>query len=261
MPVDIVAQPASQAAQTVIYSPPLINQMIFGWPGDLLLVYFMGLLMFIIFGYFAWRTWWADKPVIGYHKAYWDGTSLGLKFSRNMKLRMVPLKYAAQIMEPDDPDDIEKSESWKQSLSQNIGQLGSVNTSIICDWHDWVENPVINEAIVTLAEEWNNNNPEDLVYDYLTFSRKLYNGQFKNYFKEGIRIPPYFIVDINRVEQYMPKQRDAASFSGWLRREAQMLNKNKAEPSMMPIYLMFGGTILICVLMLVFTYVFTKGGG
>lgn len=260
---DVIAQPASSAAQ-VIYSPPLINQVIFGFPGDLLLVYVMGLIMVAGFGYFIWRTYFADKPVLGYHKSYWDGTPLGLKYSRNMKLRMIPLKYAAQIMEPEDPDDQEKAELWKQSYSQNIGQLGSVNTSIICDWHDWVENPIINEAIVTMATLWNETYPDDPVYDYATFATKLYNGEFQNLLAEkkyeGIRIKPYFVVSVTQVEQYMPKQRDAASFAGWLRREASILNKNAEKPNMMPAYIILGGTIAICALMLIFTYLFTKGG-
>ena len=58
----------------------------------------------------------------------------------------------------------------------------------------------------------------------------------------------------------MPKQRDAASFGGWLRREAQLLNKEAGKVNMLPFALLTGGGIVIFVISLIFSYLNVKGG-
>jgi hypothetical protein len=244
-------------APQVVYGGGFINGYLWGAPIDLWIGSMMLAVFVPIIIYFMWRIWWVCPPVNGYFRADRKGEPLGIKFSKNMKLKMLPLKYAAQIFEPDE-ENIAETEKWKQNLAQSIGQLGVVNTAIICDWHDWVENPIINQAIMIAAEEWNKQNPTDRIYDYVTFSKKLYDGSINRCHPEGIKVPPYFIVDVVRVEQYMPKQRDAASFGGWLRREAAALNRDQSKPNLMPFYVMTGAGVAIFLASLVFSYIILK---
>jgi hypothetical protein len=154
-------------------------------------------------------------------------------------------------MEPDDPLEADK---WKQTLAQSIGQLGTVNTVIVCDWHDWIENPILNEAIVVCCEKWNEDHPDDKIFDYVKFAKYLHEGKIKDGFPDGIKVQPYFIVDPVKIEQYMPKQRDAASFGGWLRREAAQLNRDASKVDKTPFYILTGAGVVIFIISLIFAW-------
>lgn len=206
------------------------------------------------------------EPVGDYFTAERSRHSLAIKFSKSMKMKLMSMKYAAQIMESEDPEDTDK---WKQTLAQSIGQLGSVNAVIVCDWHDWIENPILNEAIVTICEMWNEKYPDDKILEYTKFAKYLYDGKLKDFTKRltdfdgnplnGIPVKPFFIVDPVKIEQYMPKQRDAASFGGWLRREAQLMNKEAGKPNMLPFLLLTGSGVVIFIISLIFAWMNVKG--
>jgi hypothetical protein len=215
--------------------------------------------------YLVWRLFIIMGPVGDFFSAERSRHSIAVKFTKNMKLKLMNMKYAAQIMESEDPEDTDK---WQQTLAQSIGQLGSVNTVIVCDWHDWIENPIINEAIYTVCAQWNEAYPDDKILEYTKFSNYLYAGKLKEFCKtlkdidgnpvSGIMIKPYFIVDPIKIEQYMPKKRDAASFGGWLRREAALLNKNAEKPNLLPFFVMTGLGALIFIASLIFAYMNIK---
>lgn len=252
-----------------MYGGGMINGYLMGFPIDFWIIFFESILLGLIIVYLVWRLFMVMDPVGDYFHAERSRHSLAVKFSKAMKLKLMNMKYAAQIMEPEDPSDTDK---WKQTLAQSIGQLGSVNTVIVCDWHDWIENPILNEAIATLCELWNEANPNDKIHEYVKFADYLYKGKLKEFTKTlrdpdgnlyspegGIPVKPYFIVDPVKIEQYMPKQRDAASFGGWLRREAQLLNKNAEKPNMTAFYLITGSAVIIFICSLIFAYLNVKG--
>lgn len=264
---DIGAVPgAVQGNANEVMGGGLFNGYIWGAPIDFWIMFFGAILFIVVIIYLVWRLFFVMDPVGEYFSAERSRHSVAIKFSKNMKLKMMNMKYAAQIMEPEDPIDTDK---WKQTLAQSIGQLGSVNTVIVCDWHDWIENPILNEAILTIAEKWNEINIDDKILDYVQFADKLYSGKLKEFCKHfkddngqplsGIPIKPYFIVDPVRIEQYMPKQRDAASFGGWLRREAALLNKDAGKVNPMPFYLLTGAGVMIFVISLIFAWMNVKG--
>lgn len=256
--VDVVAEPLGEAAAAPVQmiGGGLFNGFIGGFPIDFWIIFFQAIIMGVIIVYLVWRLFFIMDPVGDYFGAERARHSLALKFTKAMKIKMLNMKYAAQIMEPEDPEDTDK---WKQTLAQSIGQLGSVNTVIVCDWHDWIENPILNEAIVEACELWNESHPDDKILDYTKFAKYLYEGKIKDYFKEGIKVKPYFIVDPVKIEQYMPKQRDAASFGGWLRREAQQLNKEANKTNMVPFLLLTGSGVVIFVISLIFAWMNVKG--
>lgn len=238
-----------------------------GFPIDFWIIFLETILLGVVIVYLVWRLFMVMEPVGDFFHADRSRHSLAIKFSKSMKLKMISMKYAAQIMESEDPEDTDK---WKQTLAQSIGQLGGVNTVIVCDWHDWIENPILNEAIIQVCEMWNEKNPTDKILEYVKFADYLYKGKLKEFCKEltdfdgnplnGIPIRPFFIVDPVKIEQYMPKQRDAASFGGWLRREAQLMNKDANKPNMLPFLLLTGSGVVIFALSLIFAYLNTKGG-
>jgi len=257
---DLGAVPA--AGGQVVYGGGLFNGFIWGAPYDFWIMFIGGLFFLVIIIYLVWRLFFVMNPVGEYFDAERSRNSVALKFTKNMRLKLMNMKYAAQIMEPEDPADTDK---WKQTLAQSIGQLGSVNTVILCDWHDWIENPILNEAIATFAEKWNTVHPEDKIFDFFRFADLLYTGKVKEFCRDyyrdengapidGIPVKPFFIVDPVKIEQYMPKQRDAASFGGWLRREAAMLNKNAEKPNLTPFLVMTGLGALIFIISLIFSY-------
>lgn len=250
----------------ITYGGGLINGFAMGFPIDFWIIFGETIILGVIIIYLIWRLFFVMHPVGDYFKADRSGHSIAVKFTKAMKLKLLSMKYAAQIMEPDDLEDTDK---WKQTLAQSIGQLGSVNTVIVCDWHDWIENPILNEAIVEAAELWNESHPNDKILEYTKFAKYLYEGKLKEYFNTyqtpdgekpgGIPVKPYFIVDPVKIEQYMPKQRDAASFGGWLRREAQLLNKDANKPNMLPFLLLTGSGVVIFIISLIFAWMNVKG--
>lgn len=265
--VDVVAEPIGEAAaEAVVYGGGLFNGFVLGFPIDFWIIFLETIILGVIIVYLVWRLFFIMYPVGDYYPAERSGHSLAIKFSKAMKLKMMSMKYAAQIMEPEDPEDTDK---WKQTLAQSIGQLGSVNTVIVCDWHDWIENPILNEAIVECVELWNESHPDDKILEYTKFAKYLYEGKLKDYFVNyiapdgskpgGIPVKPYFIVDPVKIEQYMPKQRDAASFGGWLRREAALLNKDAGKTNMVPFLLLTGSGVVIFIISLIFAWMNVKG--
>lgn len=266
---DIGAVPGVIAQQSPVYGGGLFNGFVLGFPIDFWIIFIesIGLGVFIV--YLIWRLFFVMEPVGDFYHAERSRHSIAIKFSKAMKLKLMNMKYAAQIMESEDPSDTDK---WKQTLAQSIGQLGGVNTVIVCDWHDWIENPILNEAIVTICELWNEKHPEDRILEYVKFAEYLYAGKLKDFCKTlrdwegnpypggGIPVKPFFIVDPVKIEQYMPKQRDAASFGGWLRREAALLNKEAGKPNYLPFAILTGAGILIFVISLIFSYLNVKGG-
>jgi hypothetical protein len=264
---DIGAVPEMvEPGTSVIYGGGLINGYAMGFPIDFWIIFGETIILGVVIVYLIWRLFFIMNPVGDYFTAERSGHSLAVKFSKAMKLKLLSMKYAAQIMEPEDPEDTDK---WKQTLAQSIGQLGSVNTVIVCDWHDWIENPILNEAIVTATELWNESHPQDKILEYTKFAKYLYDGKLKEYFIDyttpdgekagGIPVKPYFIVDPVKIEQYMPKQRDAASFGGWLRREAQLLNKDANKVNMVPFLLLTGSGVVIFIISLIFAWMNVKG--
>jgi hypothetical protein len=257
-----IIEPGTQ----IIYGGGLINGVVMGFPIDFWIIFIESILLGVIIVYLVWRLFFIMHPVGDYFTAERSGHSIAVKFTKAMKLKMMSMKYAAQIMEPEDPEDTDK---WKQTLAQSIGQLGSVNTVIVCDWHDWIENPILNEAIVEAVELWNESHPNDKIFEYMKFAKYLYEGKLKEFFNTyttpdgekpgGIPVKPYFIVDPVKIEQYMPKQRDAASFGGWLRREAALLNKDAGKVNMVPFLLLTGSGVVIFIISLIFAWMNVKG--
>jgi len=215
---------APQELQLAIIFGGFFDQAIFGVP----LWFWMAITFGIAFGiFFVYAMWvyWTIGPVWGYWEAYKTKQPMALKRNKNRKMRMMALKYVARIFTDEETD-----EMWSVTSLDAAQQLGSVNCVDVVDWHDWIDDVVKNEAIRIGATAWNDHvqienkgkslDSKDLlepIHDYTTFQKHLYNGDLKLLMPEGIELPSFFIVDWTKIEQYMPKERAAASYGGLVR--------------------------------------------
>ncbi|MCJ7696895.1 MAG: hypothetical protein MUO73_00990 [Thermoplasmata archaeon] len=213
-----------QPLQLAIIFGGFFDQAIFGVP----LWFWMAITFGVAFGiFFVYAMWvyWTIGPVWGYWEAYKTKQPMALKRNKNRKMRMMALKYAARIF-----NDEETDEMWSVTSLDAAQQLGSVNCVDVVDWHDWVDDVVKNEAIRVAAGAWNDevkkenanksSDAKDLleyIYDYTTFQKHLSNGDLKRLLPDGVKLDAFFIVDWTKIEQYMPKERAAASYGGLVR--------------------------------------------
>ena len=270
---DVVAQPAAQAAQPVyIWAGGIFDTMIVGFPLYFWII-FLGAIALIGILIFDWYRWDVIKAVSGHFDAARNATPEALKITKNMRMKLVPAVYADQIFEWEDPKEIEK---WHLTAPHSVGQLGPVNTAILIDYHDWVDNPVYNESIKIAATIWNEKHPDDQIHHFSKYMAYRQNGKLKECTTEdniqwnashpddkipigSIRIPAYFWVDWASQEQYMPNQRDAASFGGYLRREAAKLKTGDNDEKKNYGTWILGGCVIVGICILIFSWITWKG--
>lgn len=266
---DIVAQQAAAASpQVYLWAGGMFDMMLAGLPIYFWII-FMGMLMLGGMIFWHWYTWNLCTAVAGYYDAIRKNTPLALKITKNMKMKLVPAKYADQIFEWEDPNEIEK---WYLSSLTAVGQLGSVNTAILVDFHDWVENPLINESIKVSAEMWNRLYPDDQIHHFSKYA--LYREQGKiqaavNKMNEEwnrlypdepkipndfIRVPSYFLVAMNEQETYLPKDNDASGTGGWMIHESyDYKTPDNEEKKNYGTYIL-AGCVTVGILILIFSW-------
>ena len=201
----------------------LFDNLIIGLP-----LYFwiiaIGFTAFVILCIFAVYTWWNLGPVWGWYTALRKNEAMALKRNKNRRAIMVPITTVAHIFH-----DEENPEMWHQTSLESAQYLGGVPMVDVCDWHDWIDDEIINQAIVESAEQWNAAHPEDKVYDYFTYQTKLTNGDFNAYFKGEVKVPAFFKVELSKVERYMPKERSASTFGGFITYYANKMASQTAK--------------------------------
>lgn len=267
---DMVAQPVAQAApQIYIWAGGLFDTMLVGFPLYFWMI-FLGGVAFVLAMFWNWYVWNQITPVAGYWEALRKNIPQALKISKNMRMKLVPMKYADQIFEDEDPTEIEK---WRLTVSDSVGQLGSVNTSILCDFHGWAENPIYNESIKIAAELWNNLYPEDQIHHFSKYSAYRENGKLKGAVNEMnkkwherfpeepkppedyIRIPSYFYVSFTAQEQYLPQLEDPAAIGGWMIHESADYKTPDNEEKKNYGTWILGGCVVIGIVILVLSFV------
>ena len=106
------------------------------------------------------------------------------------------------------------------------GQMGKVNTAIVSDDWNIVHNLDIDYAIVEIAHRWNareDEKPEadrDYIYDWGSFEYHLLNGDLKELIPDGVTLPPFRVVDLHEIKNYLPKW-DAAHHAGYINQEVE----------------------------------------
>jgi hypothetical protein len=121
------------------------------------------------------------------------------------------------------------------------GQMGRVNTTEMSDDWNIVHNIDIDYAIVEVVHQWNvaiqnqykEKNIDELVvedliiHDWNSFELHLMNGDLDDFIPNGIKLPPFRIVDMHEVRRYLPKWK-ASHFAGYINSEINKRMKDKA---------------------------------
>jgi hypothetical protein len=179
--------------------------------------------VFIVFAVYVFYVYWNLGPVWGWWVASRKRTPMALKRNKNRRAVMVPMDSVAHIYH-----DEEHPEMWHQTSTESAQYIGDVPCVDVCDWHDWVDDPIMNQAICEMAEKWNENckttgqlqtesGESNLIFDYISFQKHLGNGDLKTFYTDGqVPIPAFFYVDLSKVERYLPKERSASTFGGFI---------------------------------------------
>lgn len=222
--VDITAASSASAALAPQQIPMsfggIFDMLVIGLPLYFWIMFVLAAVLIVVVVY-AVYVWYNLGPVWGWWVANRKNTPMALKQNKNRRAKMVPMDSVAHIFH-----DAENPEMWHQTSTESAQYLGGVPMVHVVDWHDWVDDEVMNEAIVVAAEGWNKHCEEtgetekdeksNLIYDYVSFQKHLANGDLKRFFKDGVPIPAFFFTDLTDVEQYMPKDRSASTFGGFL---------------------------------------------
>lgn len=266
--IGAVPQAIAQQQGIQIWAGGTFDLMVAGFPVYFWII-FIGIILLIGIVFLDWYRWDTIKSVNGMYSAIRKNIPQALKITKNMRMKLVPAKYADQIFEWEDPKEIEK---WQLTDPHSVGQLGPVNTAILIDYHDWVENPAINESIKILAEMWNAAYPEDQIHHYSKLMKYRIDGKLKELLKtanekwnsehpeeepipyDSIQVPAYFWVSLTEQEQYMPPQRDAASLGGYLLHEMkEYASSTEDEKKNYGTYIL-GACVIIGIVIVIFSY-------
>jgi hypothetical protein len=139
------------------------------------------------------------------------------------------------------------------------GQFGTSNTVYLSDDWNIVHNLDIDYAIVEIAHKWNETHSKvyletedgsievEAIHDWETFEQHLMNGDLDRMFPDGIKLPPFRIVDTHEIRRYLPKW-TAAHHAGYINQEvAKRENKDK-DVDKKGFYLMILGGLIIVAL-------------
>ena len=237
---------------------PLYNPLIMGNPLYLWII--LGLGGLLVIGIVAFKTEVYDvmKPVWGFRNAAASGKPQMIVQGMNGKMWLESVDHIANIFKS-----LSLPLMWIITVPVS-GQMGKVNTSIVSDDWNIVHNLDIDYAIVEIAHRWNTNEllkPEEerhLVYDWDSFSIHLMNGDFKAMFPEGVTLPPFRIVDLHEIKNYVPKW-DAAHHAGYINQEVakRRADDDKKGTELIRYAIVAGAVLVLCA---VFTYLLITNG-
>jgi hypothetical protein len=223
--------------------PPLYEPVISGFPFYIILLVFAA--MFLGFGLLAFYTevYVKMKPVWGFRSAVANSTPLAIITGMNHTIWMESIEYVAGIFRS-----LDLPLMWILTSKTAAGQMGGkVNTIFLGDDWNIVHDQDIDYAIVYAARKWNEEHPDKYIKDWETFELHLMNGDLDQMFPEGIKLPPFRIVDTTEIQRYLPKWA-AAHHAGYINQEvAKRENKDK-EVDKKGFYLMILGGLIIVAL-------------
>jgi hypothetical protein len=208
---------------------PLYEPLVFGLPFYMVLIVILGGLLLL--GIIAFKTEVYDmmQPVWGFRASAASGKPQMIIQGMNGKMWMESVDHVANIFRS-----LTLPLMWIITVPI-AGQMGKVNTAIVSDDWNIVHNQDIDYAIVELAHAWNEREeakPESerkMIHDWDSFSKHLMNGDFKEMMPEGVILPPFRVVNLNEVKNYLPKW-DAAHHAGYINQEVNnRRNDDKKE--------------------------------
>jgi hypothetical protein len=205
---------------------PLYEPLIMGNPFYLIVIMGMGAL--IILGLVAFKTEVYDimQPVWGFRAAASSGKPQMLIQGMNGKMWLETVDHVANIFRS-----LTLPLMWIITVPV-AGQMGKVNTSIVSDDWNIIHNIDIDYAIVEIVHNWNareDTKPEgerEYIHNFDTFNYHLMSGNLIEMYPQGVTLPPFRVVDMHEIKNYLPKW-DAAHHAGYINQE--VANRRKDE--------------------------------
>jgi hypothetical protein len=228
---DVMAVPQVAENQIVIFFGGQFDQVIMGAPVYFWGMFFLGMAAVMAVMWWVYHRYFILDKIWGFVTCYKNKQPLALIRTRYRKAYFKPLKYIAQIfMDEESPD------KWFAPALETSSNLEGVNLIEAVDYYDWLQDPILNQAVYELVHEWNliHENDSDKIYDPVQFQQKLADGKladlfdgktYTTYMKGQVPIPAFFVVDISKIEQYLPRTRSSAMFGGYTQHMADDMGK------------------------------------
>ena len=233
---DIQATAMDQQQQLQIYFGGQFDQSVLGAPVYFWMIFLLGCVLFCVIAYAAYHRYFILDKIWDYVVCYKSKKPMGLIRTRYRKAYLKSLDYVAQVFSDEDTTD-----KWYAPALETSSNLGGVDLIEAVDYYDWLQDPILNEAIKEIVYKWNEKYPNDKIQDPILFQKYLHEGKFSDLF-EGIEVktttigkgkiplPAIFFVDLAKVEQYLPRTRSSAMLGGYANKVAQDLgNKDKVD--------------------------------
>jgi len=253
--------------QQVLQAVPLYNPVIAGMPFYLVIIIFLffGLLFTVLA---VWQYVYEPlKPVWGFRTASIHNKPQSIIHGMNGQIWLEATDYVAGLFRS-----MNLPLMWIITAPVS-GQMGKVSTLEMSDDWNIVHNIDIDYAIVEIVHRWNENQkklhpemkPDELVqqdlviFDWKSLEKRLLNGELDAFIPNGVKLPPFRIVDLHEVRRYLPKW-TAAHFAGYINQEVakRQTKDENAGKQMMTYALIAGGIIIISA---VFAYLILQMSG
>jgi len=224
---------------------PLYEPLVLGLPFYIIII--GGLFVLLMIGLILFKTEVYDQmqPVWGFRHAAASGKPQMIVQGMNGKMWLESVDHVANIFRS-----LTLPLMWIITVPVS-GQMGKVNTSIVSDDWNIVHNIDIDYAIVEIAHAWNvreDDKPElerEYIHNWDTFSKHLMNGDFKSMMPEGVILPPFRVVDLHELKNYLPKW-DAAHHAGYINQEVNNRRKDETKEGVEIVkYAVIAGAILL----------------
>ena len=224
---------------------PLYEPLVLGLPFYMIII--GGLFVLLMIGLILFKTEVYDQmqPVWGFRHAAASGKPQMIVQGMNGKMWLESVDHVANIFRS-----LTLPLMWIITVPVS-GQMGKVNTSIVSDDWNIVHNIDIDYAIVEIAHAWNvreDDKPElerEYIHNWDTFSKHLMNGDFKSMMPEGVILPPFRVVDLHELKNYLPKW-DAAHHAGYINQEVNNRRKDETKEGVEIVkYAVIAGAILL----------------
>ena len=233
---DVGAVPADAGQQLQIYFGGSFDQSVLGAPVYFWFIFLLGCALFCLLAYAAYHRYFILDKIWGFVDCYKKHTPLGLIRTRYRKAYLKPLNYIAQVF-----SDESTTDKWYAPALETSSNMGGVDLIEAVDYYDWLQDPILNEAIKEIVYKWDEKHPEDKIQNPIRFQKYLSEGKFVDLFegmeiktttleKGKIPLPALFFVDLAKVEQYLPRTRSSAMLGGYANKVAGDLgNKDKVD--------------------------------
>ncbi|MDD2246341.1 MAG: hypothetical protein PHC39_04585 [Proteiniphilum sp.] len=235
-----------------IYFGGFFDNVQLGAPVYFWIIFILGMMLVCVIILALYYRYLILDKVWAFVECYKKRTPLALIRTRYRKAYMKSLQYVAQTFIDEDTGDM-----WSAPSLETSSNMEGVNLIEAVDYYDWLQDPILNQAIHELVFEWNTKHPDDKIGNSMDFQKKLSEGALNDLFEGQIRevhiakgqvpVQAFFFVDIAKIEQYLPKNRSSVILAGVAQKLGDGIGNKDAANMKMAGYYLAGGAILIII--------------